>query len=178
MSRIGKSPILIPTGVNVDLQGAVISLKGPKGESTLDTRGHIRLIHEDARIRVERLGDTNQDRAYHGLYQRLISNMVTGVSDGFQKELELQGVGYRAQMDGKVLVLSVGYSHEVRYGPVDGIELSTPKQTSILIVGFDKQQVGQVAANIRNFRPPEPYKGKGIRYKGEYVRRKVGKTGV
>ena len=178
MSRIGKCPIPIPKGVNVDLQGAVISFKGPKGKSTLDTRGHVKLKHDDGEIRIDRLGDTHQDRAYHGLYQRLISNMVTGVSEGFQKELELQGVGYRAQMDGKVLVLSVGYSHEVRYGPVDGIELNTPKQTSILIAGFDKQQVGQVAAKIRSFRPPEPYKGKGIRYKGEYVRRKVGKTGI
>jgi large subunit ribosomal protein L6 len=178
MSRIGKLPIPIPGGVSVNLKGALVSITGPRGQSTLDTRGHVNVKQGEDEIQVSRHGDNRQDRAYHGLYQRLISNMVQGVFEGFQKELELQGVGYRAMMDGNTIVLSVGYSHGVRYGPIDGVEISTPSQTSILIAGSDKQQVGQVAAKLRSFSPPEPYKGKGIRYKGELVRRKVGKTGV
>lgn len=179
MSRIGKYPIAIPKGVEVKL-GAddVLTVKGPKGQLTLDYKKHVSVESDGENISVMRHSDAQQDRAYHGLYQRLVTNMVKGVSEGFVKTLELVGVGYRAQMDGKTCVLNLGYSHEIRFDAPEGVTLATPQQTTIVVSGVDKQQVGQVAANIRGKRPPEPYKGKGVRYVGEHVRRKVGKTGA
>ena len=179
MSRIGKIPIEIPKGIDVKLgPGTEVTVKGSRGQLGLDTRGHVDLSREGDSIKVDRHSDSRQDRAYHGLYQRLIHNMITGVDKGFSRELELVGVGYRAQMDGTTLVVSVGYSHDVRYPPPAGIKIGTPKPNQIVVEGADKQAVGQVAAEIRAFRPPEPYKGKGIRYAGEHIRRKVGKTGA
>jgi large subunit ribosomal protein L6 len=179
VSRIGKIPIAIPKGVDVKLgPGNLVAVKGPKGSISLDYCGHVVVKHEDGALLVERKSDEGQDRAYHGLYQRLLVNLVKGVTQGFQRDLELTGVGYRAAMDGTTLVLALGYSHEIRYKPAEGISLATPKPTQIVVTGVDKQKVGQAAANIRSFRPPEPYKGKGIRYAGEKVRRKVGKTGA
>lgn len=179
MSRIGKIPIVIPKGVEVTLAApSILTVKGPRGTLTLDYKGHVVVKQQDGAILVERKSDERQDRAYHGLYQRMIGNLVRGVTNGFQKQLEMVGVGYRAQMQGKTLVLSLGYSHDIQYAPEPGITLSTPTQTQIVVEGFDKQRVGQVAAVIRGFRPPEPYKGKGIRYAGEHIRRKVGKTGA
>lgn len=179
MSRIGKIPIEIPTGVDVKIgPGPLVAVKGPKGSATLDYRDHVVITHEDGALHVARKSDERQDRAYHGLYQRLVGNLVRGVTQGFQKDLELVGVGYRAAMDGTTLVLNLGYSHDIRYVPEEGITLTTPKPTQIIVNGLDKQRVGQVAANIRGYRPPEPYKGKGIRYAGEKIRRKVGKAGA
>ena len=179
MSRIGKIPIPIPSGVDVKMgPGSIVAVKGPKGSASLDYRGHVVVTHADSALSVQRKSDEPQDRAYHGLYQRLVVNLVKGVTAGFQKDLELVGVGYRAAMDGTTLVLNLGFSHEIRYVPAQGIALAAPKPTQIVISGVDKQQVGQAAANIRAFRPPEPYKGKGIRYAGEKVRRKVGKAGA
>lgn len=179
MSRIGKIPIAIPSGVDVKMgPGSLVAVKGPKGSASLDYRDHVVVKHEDGALTVYRKSDESQDRAYHGLYQRLVVNLVKGVTQGFQRDLELVGVGYRAAMDGSTLVLNLGFSHEIRFNPDEGITLVTPKPTQITISGVDKQKVGQVAANIRAFRPPEPYKGKGIRYAGEKVRRKVGKAGA
>lgn len=179
MSRIGKIPINIPAGVDVKLSpGAELFVKGPKGTATLIYHGHVDVKQDGASLLVFRHSDESQDRAYHGLYQRLIGNMVKGVTIGFSKELELVGVGYRAAMDGKTLVLNLGFSHEIRFEPPIGIALAAPKPTTIIVTGVDKQQVGQAAAEIRAFRPPEPYKGKGIRYTGEHIRRKVGKSGA
>ena len=179
MSRIGKIPIVLPKGVEATLAApSSLTVKGPKGTLSLDYKGHVVVKHQDGSILVERKSDERQDRAYHGLYQRMIGNLVKGVAAGFQKQLELVGVGYRAQMQGKNLILSLGYSHDVHYEPEPGITISTPAPTQVVIDGADKQRVGQVAAVIRGFRPPEPYKGKGIRYAGEHIRRKVGKTGA
>ena len=179
MSRIGKIPIATPKGVEVTLgPGSVITVKGPKGSLSLDYRDHVVVKHEDGALHVARKSDERQDRAYHGLYQRMLTNLVLGVTEGFKKDLELVGVGYRAAMDGKTLVLTLGYSHEIRYVPEEGITLAAPKPTQVVVSGIDKQQVGQVAAVIRGFRPPEPYKGKGVRYAGEHIRRKVGKAGA
>ena len=177
MSRIGKNPITIEKGVDAKIDGNLITVKGPKGSMTLDTKGHVSVKQEDGALHVERLSDERQDRAYHGLYQRLIRNMAVGVSTGFTRQLDLVGVGYRATMKGKTLVMGLGFSHDVEFTPPEGITITTPIQTQILISGVDKQQVGQIAANLRSNRPPEPYKGKGIRYSDERVRRKVGKTG-
>ena len=178
MSRIGKIPIALPSGVQVTHTGSVISVKGPKGALSLDYRDHVVVKNEDGALHVARKSDEQQDRAYHGLYQRMLTNLVHGVTAGFQKDLELVGVGYRGAMDGTTLVLALGYSHEIRYVPEEGITIATPKPTQIVVAGVDKQRVGQVAAIIRGFRPPEPYKGKGIRYVGEHIRRKVGKAGA
>ncbi len=179
MSRIGKNPIPFDAKkVKIDLAGTMITVSGPNGQLGLDTRGHVKVRQEDGQLLVERHGDGQQDRAFHGLYQRLLVSMVTGVTEGFKKELQLVGVGYRAAMDGNSLVLTLGYSHEVRFPAPAGIKLAAPTPNSIVITGSDKQQVGQVAANIRSLRPPEPYKGKGIRYLNEQIRRKVGKTGA
>ncbi len=176
MSRIGKLPIAIPSGVQVNVTPTQVSVKGPKGTLKVETRGHVDVKIEDGKIVVLRWNDQRQSRAYHGLYQRLIQNSVTGVTTGYKKELEIQGVGYKAAVQGKKLVLNLGHSHPIEVDPPSGITLSAPKPTEVIIEGIDKQLVGQVAANIRGHRPPEPYKGKGVRYKGEYVRRKVGKT--
>lgn len=179
MSRIGKNPIAIPKGVDVKVgQDSVIIVKGPKGQMTVDCKNHVGVKVDGENICVERYSDDHQDRAYHGLYQRLLSSMVEGVTQGFQKQLELVGVGYRAQMEGKVCVLNLGFSHDIRFDPPEGVTITMPQQTTVVVTGIDKQKVGQVAANIRALRPPEPYKGKGVRYTGEHVRRKVGKTGA
>jgi len=178
MSRIGKLPIPIPRGVDVKVVDGKIAVKGPKGALELDTRGHVAVRVENGQIWVERPNDERQSRAYHGLYQRIATNMVKGVTQGFTKGLEIQGVGYRAQLEGGGLVLFLGFSHSIKFQAPAGIKIEVPDPTHINISGVDKQAVGQVAAKIRMFRKPEPYKGKGIRYVGEYVRRKVGKTGV
>jgi large subunit ribosomal protein L6 len=171
-------PVKLPKGVDVTLSEETITVKGPKGSLSLNLHEHVQVEKAQDEIRVNRPGDDRRSKAFHGLYQRLIVNMVKGVTEGYEKELEIIGVGYRAQMEGKKLVLQVGYSQPIAFVPPAGITVETPKLTSIVVKGIDKQQVGQVAATIRKFRPPEPYKGKGIRYLGEYVQKKVGKTGA
>jgi large subunit ribosomal protein L6 len=178
MSRIGKAPIPLPQGVEVEIDGEVVRVKGPKGELERRIRPETEVRIEDGQLMVSRVAESKQHRAYHGLTRALIANMVEGVSTGFRKGLEIIGVGYRAEKKGSDLVLTVGYSHEVRYPEPEGITLTTPAPTRIVVEGIDKQKVGQVAAELRGVRPPEPYKGKGIRYEGEQVRRKAGKTGA
>lgn len=179
MSRIGKNPINLPKGVDVTITPDMkVAVKGPKGRMEIDTVRRVSVKVEGESIIVSRPDDSNQSRAYHGLYQRLLSSMVHGVSSGFRKDLEIQGVGYRAAQQGKGVTLSLGYSHPIQFDPPEGITLEVPAPTAIVVLGCDKQQVGQVAANIRSLRPPEPYKGKGVRYKNEHVRRKEGKTGA
>ncbi|GAB4280024.1 MAG: 50S ribosomal protein L6 [Coriobacteriia bacterium] len=178
MSRIGKEPIPVPSGVEVSVEGSTVRVKGPKGElvQTFDPAMSIRV--EDGTVVVTRPSDEREHRSLHGLTRSLIANMVTGVSEGFEKVLEIQGVGYRAQAKGKAIELALGLSHPVVVEPPEGITFEVPDATTIIVRGIDKQVVGQVAAEIRSKRPPEPYKGKGIRYRGEHVRRKVGKTAV
>ncbi|HSM36955.1 MAG TPA: 50S ribosomal protein L6 [Longimicrobiales bacterium] len=178
MSRIGKMPIAIPSGVSVSVEDGVVRVKGPKGELEQRMRPEVAVEVDDGEVRFTRATETQADRAFHGLMRALVANMVRGVSEGFQKSLELQGVGYRADKRGSNLVLTVGYSHQVEYPEPEGVSISTPSPTVIVVEGADKQRVGQAAAEIRSVRPPEPYKGKGIRYQGEHVRRKAGKTGV
>jgi large subunit ribosomal protein L6 len=175
MSRIGKRPIEIPDGVTVDVGDGVVSVKGPKGELRQDVSAAMRVEQENGTVTVERPSDRGEHRALHGLTRSLIANMVEGVTNGFEKRLEIQGIGYRARLQGKSLELAVGYSHPVSLQPPDGIEFEVPQPTQVVVRGIDKQLVGEVAARVRKQRPPEPYKGKGIRYEGEYVRRKVGK---
>ncbi len=177
MSRVGSMPIEIPGGVEVRIEGSRVSVKGPKGELSRSVPPDMKLDLGDGRLLVKRPSDQPRHRALHGLTRSLIANMVTGVSQGFAKTLELQGVGYRAQMQGETLVLAVGFSHPVQVSPPPGIEFAVDGTTRILIKGIDRELVGQVAADVRKVRPPEPYKGKGIRYQGEYVRRKAGKAG-
>jgi large subunit ribosomal protein L6 len=171
-------PVVIPSGVTVAVEKDLVRVKGPKGELAQRLRPEVSAEVVDGEVRISRASETKQDRAFHGLMRALVANMVRGVSQGFQKSLELQGVGYRAEKRGKNLVLTVGFSHQVEYPEPDGVAISTPSPTVIVIEGADKQKVGQAAAEIRSVRPPEPYKGKGIRYQGEHVRRKAGKTGV
>ena len=178
MSRIGRKPISIPSGVNVNVApGNFITIKGPKGELSYDAPESLGIEVQDGALVVSRPDDARENRSLHGLSRTLISNMVIGVTDGFRKNLEIQGVGYRAAMDGKDLVLNVGYSHPVRFHAPDGISYAIDGQTKVSVLGIDKQAVGEEAARIRRVRPPEPYKGKGIRYEGEVVRRKAGKAG-
>ena len=178
MSRIGKLPVHIVSGVTITVdEHNVVTVKGPKGELTQRVSPEMILEQENGVLTVKRPSDDKQHRALHGLTRSLINNMVVGVSTGFEKKLEIVGTGYRAQMDGKDLVLNVGYSHPVRFPKMDGIEFEPPAPTKITVKGIDKQKVGQIAADIRKTREPEPYKGKGIRYEGEFVRRKEGKTG-
>jgi large subunit ribosomal protein L6 len=176
MSRIGKKPIPVPKNVDVTVDGSTVKVKGPKGELTRTFVPKMKIKLEDGTITIERPTDAGPDRALHGLTRALIANMVLGVTEGFRKTLEIVGVGYRAEKKGKNLVVNVGYSHPVEYPEPAGITFTTPAPTVIVIEGIDKQKVGQVAAELREFRPPEPYKGKGIRYQGEQVRRKAGKT--
>lgn len=178
MSRIGRKPIAIPKGVEVKLDDAHIQVKGPKGTLEMDIMPKIKVAVEDGSISVTRESEIKSVRAAHGMTRAMISNMVTGVSDGFEKVLEIVGVGYRAQMQGKNLVLSLGFSHPIEVTPPVGIEFASESPIKISVKGIDRQLVGQVAANIRGYRPPEPYKGKGIRYAGEYVIRKAGKAGA
>lgn len=178
MSRIGKSPIPVPKGVTVEVEDQVVRVKGPKGQLEQSFRNEVSVAVEGGLVQVSRAGETKSHRAFHGLTRALIANMVRGVTDGFRKSLELVGVGYRAEKKGNSLVLTVGYSHQVSYPQPEGITITTPAPTQVVIEGADKQKVGQTAAEIRAVRPPEPYKGKGIRYTGEQVRRKAGKTGA
>lgn len=178
MSRIGKMPVNVPGGVEVAIEeGNVVKVKGPKGSLERTLHPEVKIIKKDNVIRVERLSEMNFHRSLHGLTRTLISNMVQGVSDGFAKDLEIHGVGYRAIKKGSDLELHVGYSHPVTIKKVEGIEFEVPSPTKITVKGIDKHLVGQISADIRSVRKPEPYKGKGIRYTGEHVRRKVGKTG-
>lgn len=175
MSRIGKKPIQIPDGVTVMIQNEVASVKGPKGELSVPVISGITVKDTEGTLLVERSSDERKFRANHGTLRQLMSNAVIGVSQGYKKELTLVGVGYQAQMDGIRLKLALGYSHDIIFEPPKGITISA-KRTEITVEGIDKQLVGEVAAKIRSFRKPEPYKGKGVRYKGEYVRQKQGKT--
>jgi len=177
MSRVGKVPITIPSGIEVKIEGSRITVKGPKGELSRDLIPDMKLSLSDGVLTVARPGDHARHRAAHGLTRTLIQNMVTGVSEGFAKTLELQGVGYRAQMQGTNLVLAVGYSKPVEVPPPPGIEFEVEGTARVIVKGINKEDVGQTAADVRKVRPPEPYKGKGIRYLGEYVRRKAGKAG-
>ena len=178
MSRIGKSPISLPNGVNVDLEGSGLTVKGPKGSLTQDFHPEMKISVDNGVLSVNRPSDSRDHRSLHGLTRALINNMVVGVSDGFSKTLRIEGVGYRATMDGNALVLNVGHSHSIRFDPLDSLVFEVEDRgKTIKISGVDKQLVGEYAARIRKTRPPEPYKGKGIRYDGEYVRRKAGKAG-
>ena len=176
MSRIGKKPIAIPAGVDVKINGSEVTVKGPKGELKDTFNAQISIVMENNEIVVSRPTDNKEHRALHGLTRTLIANMVEGVSNGYKKELEVNGVGYRAQKQGKNLVMNLGYSHQVIMPEIDGITIEVPNNNSIIISGADKQKVGQFAAEVREKRPPEPYKGKGIKYVGEYIRRKEGKA--
>ncbi|MGG3692419.1 50S ribosomal protein L6 [Heyndrickxia ginsengihumi] len=177
MSRVGKKPVEIPAGVTVTINNNDVTVKGPKGELTRSFSPDIAINIEDNIINVTRPSDSKNHRALHGTTRALLANMVEGVSKGYEKSLELIGVGYRAQKQGKKLVLNVGYSHPVEFDPEEGLEIDVPSNTKVVVKGVSKERVGALAANIRAVRPPEPYKGKGIRYEGEYVRRKEGKTG-
>jgi large subunit ribosomal protein L6 len=176
MSRIGRRPIEIPAGVDVALQGSTVSVKGPLGALEQTFHPEMLLVLEDGTLRVERPDDERSHRSLHGLTRTLIANMVDGVTRGFEKRLEIVGVGYRAVLKGSDLELALGFSHPVVFPAPSGIEFEVPAPTRITVRGIDKQQVGEVAANIRKIRKPEPYKGKGIRYEGEYVRKKAGKA--
>jgi len=175
MSRIGKKAVPVPKGVTVDLSGQDVSVKGPKGELKLALVEHVLAKLEDGGVQVDPRDDTKLARSCWGMSRTLISNMVKGVTEGYSKSLEISGVGFRAAVQGRSLHLNLGYSHDVRYPIPEGIEIKTPKPTEIVISGIDKQRVGQVAAEIREFREPEPYKGKGVKYAGEKIFRKEGK---
>jgi large subunit ribosomal protein L6 len=176
MSRIGKLPVPILKGVKVEQTNGTLKVKGPKGELTLEVHRDLKVVVDDAAVRVERFSDEKAQKALHGLTRALIANMMKGVTAGFTKTLEIVGVGYKADPKGKGIQLALGYSHPILYQPVEGVKLECPNPTTIVISGPDKQKVGQTAAEIRGFRPPEPYKGKGIKYQGEHIRRKAGKT--
>jgi large subunit ribosomal protein L6 len=175
MSRIGRQPIPVPEGVTVGIGPGRVTVNGPRGELQQAVSERMEITESDGVLTVTRATDRGTDRAIHGLTRSLVANMVEGVTDGFSKELQIQGVGYRAKLAGKALELSVGYSHPVTIAAPDGIEFEVPQPTQVIVRGIDKQLVGEIASQIRRSRPPEPYKGKGIRYAGEQVRRKVGK---
>ncbi|WP_332696614.1 50S ribosomal protein L6 [Halalkalibacter lacteus] len=177
MSRIGKLPVEIPSGVTITLDGTFLTVKGPKGELKRNLHEDMKINIEESLVTVERPSDNKEHRALHGTTRSLINNMVEGVTKGFERSLELVGVGYRATKSGQKLVLNVGYSHPVEIVPEQGIEIEVPSNTKVIVKGIDKERVGAIASNIRSVRLPEPYKGKGIRYEGEHVRRKEGKTG-
>ena len=177
MSRIGKQPVTVPAGVDVKIDGHIVTVKGPKGELTREFNPMMTISQEGEEIIVSRPDDSREARSLHGLTRTLIHNMVEGVSNGYQKKLQLVGVGYRAALKGKDLEMQLGYSHPVLVEAPENITFEVPSQTEIVVSGPSKEQVGQVAANIRKWRKPEPYKGKGIRYEGEHVRRKAGKAG-
>lgn len=175
MSRIGKKPVTIPSGVTANIEGAVLSVKGPKGTLSMPMRDEITYVLEDGGISVNPANDTKRARAFWGMQRTLVQNLITGVSDGFTKKLLITGVGYRAAAQGRNLNLKLGYSHDVNIDVPEGIEVKTPDNTTVEISGSDKQKVGQLAAEIRQWRKPEPYKGKGIKYDGEFIFRKEGK---
>jgi large subunit ribosomal protein L6 len=176
MSRIGKEPIAVPAGVDVSVDGSRVSVKGPRGQLQQSFHPDMRILLEDGTVRVERPSDERDHRSLHGLTRTLIANMVEGVTQGYEKRLEIVGVGYRAVLRGADLELAVGFSHPVSFRPPEGIEFEVPAPNRIVIRGIDKQLVGEIAANVRKARKPEPYKGKGIRYEGEHVRKKAGKA--
>ncbi|MCC7299521.1 MAG: 50S ribosomal protein L6 [Verrucomicrobia bacterium] len=176
MSRIGKMPLTIPAGVEVSLSGNVATVKGPKGQSTLNIPSQIEVKVEGSQVVVDRQNETKESRALHGTIRNTLKNMVLGVQSGYAKELEIQGVGYKAVLQGRILVLSLGFSHEIKYEIPEGIKVEVAGTTEVKVSGHEKALVGQVAARIRAFSPAEPYKGKGVRYKGEQVRRKEGKA--
>ena len=178
MSRVGKQIIKVPDGVSVTIQGTQVTVKGPKGEIAREFHPSMEVVNENGELRVNRPTDRRDHRALHGLTGSLLASMVKGVVDGFEKKLEIVGVGYRAEAAGKSLRLHLGFSHPVTFDPPDGVTLALESPTLVSISGVDKEKVGQAAAEIREFRPPEPYKGKGIRYQGERVRRKAGKTAI
>lgn len=175
MSRIGKKPVELPKGVTAEIKGQTIEVKGPKGTRSFTATDDVDLILEEGSVSVKPRGTSKRARQQWGMTRSMVENLATGVSTGFKKELEIQGVGYRANMQGNVLKLALGYSHDVNFEVPEGVMITSPKQTEIVVEGIDQQLVGQVAANIREWRKPEPYKGKGIRYKGEFVFRKEGK---
>jgi ribosomal protein L6 len=177
VSRIGNKPVVIPAGVTIDLKDNTVTVKGPKGELSYTFNQNITLVQNEGEVVFTRPDDSKENKTIHGTTRAVFNNMVVGVTEGFQRELELIGVGYRAQLQGKKLVLNVGYSHPVEFTPEEGLEIEVPSNTKVIVKGYDKQKVGELAANIRGVRPPEPYKGKGIRYVDEFVRRKEGKTG-
>ncbi len=176
MSRIGRKPVKILKGVNVEVKNGSVKVAGPKGELSVAIHPDVTVEVKGEEVLVSRHSDLKEQRSLHGLFRALIANMVTGVTTGYTRKLELVGVGYRAELKGKVLQLALGYSHPIVFRSPDSIKIEAPTQTSIIISGIDKQLVGLVAAKIRSLRPPEPYKGKGIKYEGEYIRRKAGKT--
>ena len=175
MSRIGKRPVSIPSGVTAEIANGILTVKGPKGTLTLSLADDVTYAIEDGSISVQPANDTKRARSFWGMQRTLVQNLVTGVTEGYTKVLEITGVGYRANAQGKNLKLQLGYSHDVDFPVPEGIEIKTPDNTTVEISGIDKQQVGQVAAEIRRWRKPEPYKGKGIKYRGEYIFRKEGK---
>jgi len=175
MSRIGKKPVPVPAGVTANISGQTVEMKGPKGTLSFTATDDVTITFADGAVAVAPRGTSKRARQQWGMSRSMIENLVTGVTTGFKKELEIQGVGYRAAMQGNILKLSLGYSHEVNFDVPKGVTVTTPKQTEIVVEGIDPQLVGQVAANIREWRGPEPYKGKGIRYKGEFIFRKEGK---
>ena len=177
MSRIGKKPIPVPDGVEINIEGNVITVKGPRGRLTRELPSSIAVVREDNVLLVKRPSDDRVHRSLHGLVRTLVANMVEGVTKGYERVLELSGVGYRASKQGQKLVLALGYSHPVEIDPGEGIEIEVPTPTRIVVRGADKEKVGALAAEIRSWREPEPYKGKGVRYEGEKIRRKAGKTG-
>ena len=177
MSRIGKQPVPVPKAVTVTIDGQTINVKGPKGELSREMPPEIKFEQEGEEIVVTRRDESRNARQRHGLVRTLIANMVEGVSNGYQKKLEIQGVGYRASLQGQKLVMALGYSHPVEFEPPQGIQFAVEKNTSVTVTGIDKEVVGNTAATVRAARPPEPYKGKGVRYEGERVRRKAGKAG-
>ena len=175
MSRIGKKPVPIPSGVTANVEGQTVKVKGPKGALQVVLPDDVEVKMDSGSVKVDPRNETKRARAMWGTSRTLVSNLVTGVTKGFEKKLEITGVGYRAALQGKNLQISLGYSHEVLYPVPEGITIAAPKPTEIVVTGIDKQKVGQVAAEIRAFRPPEPYKGKGVKYAGEYIFRKEGK---
>ena len=177
MSRIGRMPVAVPAGVDVKIDGSVVTVKGPKGTITKEFNHIIKITHDGGFITVERPNDENLSKSLHGLTRTLIHNMVVGVTEGFKKELEINGVGFRCEKQGKNVVMNLGYSHKVTVSDTDDCKLEVPSPNKIIVTGIDKQKVGQCAAEIRSKRPPEPYKGKGIKYAEEHIRRKEGKAG-
>lgn len=176
MSRVGKQPIPIPEGVEISVEGRKVIVKGPKGVLEREIHPGFTLEREDGSVKLIRPDDSKSTRAFHGLYRSLINNMVLGVTEGFQKKLEIVGIGYRAERRGRGVTLMLGFAHPIFFVPPEGVEVKVETPTNLVIEGTDKELVGQVAAKIRSFKPPEPYKGKGIRYEGEHVRRKAGKA--
>ena len=175
MSRIGKRPVAVPSGVTANIEGQTVKVKGPKGAMQINLHDDVVATMEQGAIKVDPRSDSKRARAMWGTYRAQVANLVTGVKDGFERKLEITGVGYRASVQGKNLQLQLGYSHDVVYPIPEGITITTPRPVEIIVSGIDRQRVGQVAAEIRGFRPPEPYKGKGVKYAGEYIFRKEGK---